>query len=171
LKDSIFLLLLTIILTNIPVFAQDSSEPVDTQANKYILFISPVAEVVSSRESPAFGGGFAIGSEDRVSIGARTVYFVDLESIHSVEITLFFRFYFLKNPSLWGPFAQINAGAMLFSRDKAVPIPADLGIVAANFMAGWRFLLGKTERFYIEAAVRAGMPYLIGGGITAGVRF
>jgi len=124
-----------------------------------------------SRASPAFGGGIAVGSEDRVSLGARAVYFTDLEAIHSLEISVFLRFYILCAFAPGGLFAQINTGAVIFAREKAVALPSDAGSFLACLAAGWCFLLGSTERFYIEPVIRTGYPYYIGGRVSSGVRF
>jgi hypothetical protein len=147
--------------------AQNTKQP--------LFFIAPIVETVYSRNSPAIGGGIAIAGGDSVTIGARAVYFADREALHSVEIGVFMRFYIFGSNAVYsagaeyGPFVQLNAGAVVFVRNKALSLPADAGFFSAFLSAGWRFPLGN--RFFIEPAIRAGTPYYIGAGVSAGVRF
>jgi len=159
---SIIILLVFIIFPGVHVFAQDDEESL----NQFNFFFSPIAEIVLSRTSPAFGGGALIGSDDPVSIGVRVLYLADKEAIHSLEISVFLRLYFSDLPQ--GPFIQISTGTVILARDT-LTLPEDFGVFTAGFHAGWRFLFA--ERFFIEPVIRTGFPYYLGGGLCAGVRF
>jgi len=175
----VIMLLCLIIFTNLAVFAQEDDEndnPPEALAasaakSQLKFFAMPIGEIVYSRTTPAFGGGVAIGSDNGLAIGARAVYLADSEGINSLEISVFLRFYFFGPEAYWGPFAQLNAGAIIFARDRATYIPADVGMLTASLNAGWRFAFGSNGRFFLEAAIRTGTPYFIGGGVSAGVRF
>jgi hypothetical protein len=135
----------------------------------YLFFAGPLTEILYSRTSPAFGGGAFIGAGDGVSIGLRVLYTIDFETITSLEIGVFIRFYIFGYQADHGPFVQLNAGTVMFARHTAVGLPADVGTISAFVSGGWRFLLGS--RFFIEPAIRLGTPYIIGAGASAGVRF
>ena len=106
---------------------------------------------------------------DTINIGARAVYFADVESVHALEVAVFMRFFIFRSHAESGLFVQLNAGGVAFVRDEAISLPTDIGSLSAFLTAGWRFLFGS--RFFIEPTVRAGYPYTIGTGISGGVRF
>jgi len=146
--------------------------PIQAQAEEKSLqnfiFISPVTEIVYSRNSPAFGAGLMIGAGDDVSIGLKAVYFIDLESVHALEMGAFIRFYLFGTNNAEGLFVQLNGGAVVFTREEAVNLPTDIGTASVFLTVGWRFHFG--QRFFVEPVVRAGTPFLLGAGVSAGVR-
>ncbi|MCL1929333.1 MAG: DUF3575 domain-containing protein [Treponema sp.] len=134
------------------------------------FFFAPLAEIVGySRKGPSLGGGFALGAGNGVAIGARFLYAIDTETIHTMEITAFMRFYLLGANVCTGPFIQLNAGASIYNHEQGVYTPAEVGSLSAGIAAGWRFLLG--ERWYIEPSIRAGYPYIAGVGVSFAFRF
>jgi hypothetical protein len=139
------------------------------------LFIAPIVEAVYSRKSPGAGAGFAFGTEGGVGLGLRAAYFMDMEDIRSVEAGFFIRVFFLnfRSAASFGPFLQVNYGAVIFTRDEAFTLPAPVGMLTAFLSAGWRFPLGRgpVPRYFIEPALRAGYPYFVGAGVSAGYRF
>jgi hypothetical protein len=150
---------------NVPVTqAQEAGQ------RKSLFFISPIAEAVYSRTSPAFGGGFTFGAEDGITLGLRAAYFVDSEDVYSLEADIFVRvfFFYFRSNAVSGPFIQVNYGAVIFARNEGFSPPADAGTYSAFLLAGWRFLLGN--RFFIEPAIRGGTPYFIGAGVSAGFK-
>jgi hypothetical protein len=48
-------------------------------------------------------------------------------------------------------------------------MPSEVGTISIGLGVGWRFLLGNL--FFIEPAIRGGFPYIVGAGLSAGVRF
>jgi outer membrane protein OmpA-like peptidoglycan-associated protein len=126
-----------------------------------------------TREGYSLGGAllFGIDLTDMFSIGLKTAYFDNLDTIRAFETMLFLRFYFpfLHKPNnMDGPFAQLEAGSVVFlERGYHVNIEA-FPSFTGGVSAGWRFNLG--ERCYVEPAVRAGYPHIWGGSLTAGIR-
>ena len=155
------LIVLFIVLSAVLTHAQ-STEKTD-------IFIAPLAEVIGfSFKGPAFGGGFALGAGNGVAVGARFLYAVDTESIHTFEIAFFMRFYFKGADACTGPFGQLNIGAAIHEHEHAAFPITKLGVFSAGIAAGWRLPLGK--RWYFEPSVRAGYPYLVGTGVAFAFR-
>ena len=121
-------------------------------------------------KGPALGGGFMLGMGDGVSIGFKTLVAGSLEaqSLMSVELALFLRAYPLSANVPRGFFAQAEAGAVLHAGDDPLALPAETGRGVFGISAGWRFWLGN--HWYIEPYIRGGYPYIIGGGVCAGLR-
>jgi len=130
----------------------------------------------------SYGGGVAIGYGRGSSIGLKitffpgqkvgdTMFFQDSsDGISVLEINCLLRFYFFGKKAYSGPFMQINGGPVLFYSPNSEDIlPAKAGAFTFGAGFGWRFLL--FDRVFIEPSVRAGYPYLVGAGISAGVRF
>jgi hypothetical protein len=116
------------------------------------------------------GVGLAFGYGRGSSIGLKTVWFLENNGISVLEINCLLRFYFYGKRAYSGPFLQILGGpALFYSRDSEVSLPAKVGIFTFGAGFGWRFLL--FDRVFIEPSVRTGYPYLLGAGISAGVRF
>ncbi|MDR1306884.1 MAG: hypothetical protein LBK74_04845 [Treponema sp.] len=63
---------------------------------------------------------------------------------------------------------EFFTGAGLFALNGDFTVPAETGRFSVGLAAGWRFLLG--ERWYVEPFLRAGYPYIAGGGVSAGFR-
>ena len=122
------------------------------------------------RRAPALGGGFALGAGDGVAIGFRLLYAVAFgdESINSLEMALFMRFYPFGPEASTGLFVQVTVGAVIYARDNAFSFPSEAGAISAGLAAGWRFPLGK--HWYIEPSIRGGYPYIAGAGVSAGFR-
>ena len=155
------LVVLFIVLSAVSAHAQTADKP--------DFFIAPLTEVIGySRQSASFGAGFALGAGNGVAIGARFLYGFDTESIHTIEIAAFMRFYFLGADVCTGPFIQLNAGASIHNHEQGVYTPAKAGALSAGVAAGWRFLLG--ERWYVEPALRFGYPYMFGVGVAFAYR-
>ena len=133
------------------------------------FFIAPLAEITGyTRDSVSFGAGFALGAGNGIAIGARFLYVVDFESIHTMETTVFMRFYLKGAEVCTGPFIQLNAGATTHNYKHGAFVFAGAGALSAGIAAGWRFSLG--ERWYIEPSVRLGYSYIAAAGVAFALR-
>jgi hypothetical protein len=133
------------------------------------FFIAPLTEVIGySSKGLAIGGGFALGAGDGVAIGLRLLYAIDTESVSTLELAVFLRFYLLGSGVHTGPFVQVISGADIHARENDWSLSARAGAFSAGLAAGWRFLLGN--RWYIEPVVRVGYPYIAGVGVSAAFR-
>ncbi|MDR2663543.1 MAG: hypothetical protein LBC31_11165 [Treponema sp.] len=114
----------------------------------------------------AGGGGLSLGcGYGEGALGFRAFCFTG-GGITTVELALFLRAYpFRENR---GFFVQAETGAGLFAMNGGLTVPAETGRITAGLAAGWRFLLGG--RWYLEPSLRAGFPYIAGGGVSAGFR-
>jgi len=117
----------------------------------------------------AYGGSFAFGYGSGSSIGLRAAYFFNEDGIDTFEICLLLRFYLLGKNAYTGPFLQFLGGPSLYNRSGSFAIPSDIGMVSAGLSFGWRFLFAN--RWFVEPAIRAGYPYIVGASVSAGVRF
>ena len=134
------------------------------------FFIAPLAEITGySRDGISFGAGFALGAGNGVAIGARFLYAVDTESLRTMEIAVFMRFYLQGAEACTGPFIQLIAGASIHNKEHAAVPPVRAGSLSAGIAAGWRVSL--SEHWYMEPAIRAGYPYIAGAGISFAFRF
>jgi hypothetical protein len=183
----IFLLVLICTVGIVSVFAQEEiSERED-------MWVCPVAEAsFYSLEHPAFGGGAALGYGNGVSFGLKVVYSSDLNGVSTIELNLLVRLYLFglfrskaanpedenaipmpNSPHIAGTsglFIQFNGGPVIFAQNEdSIAVPSQLGAFSAGLCLGWRFLLGRT--FFIEPVIRGGYPYIVGAGLSAGVRF
>jgi hypothetical protein len=134
------------------------------------FFIAPLIQAGSFSVSHlAFGGGLAAGyGYEEGALGLKALYLADTTGLTTLELCLFLRFYpFPRNNA--GFFLQLNAGAALFALDGAFTVHNGAGRISAGLSAGWRFPLGA--HWYIEPAVRAGYPYIVGADLSAGYRF
>jgi hypothetical protein len=153
----------------IPVFAQSRSVLPEG------IWVCPVFESgYYSTSNLAFGGGAALGYGDRVAFGLKVLYWNDLNSVRSLELNFLARFYL---PGLFLPeaaassglFIQFNGGPVIVARNEdSIFMSPRIGTFSVGVSLGWRFLFGI---FFIEPAIRAGYPYIIGAGLSAGVRF
>ena len=147
--------------TAVPARAQNTE--------KTDFFIAPLAEILGySRQGPSFGGGVAVGAGNGVAIGARFLYAVDTESVNTVELAVFMRFYPGGADACTGLFVQLNAGAFVLGLHEIPFAFAKSGSISAGIAAGWRFPLG--ERWYMEPSVRVGYPYMLGAGVAFAFR-
>jgi len=162
-KKSLVLLILFIILV-VVIYAQSETE----QGEDFWFGIGGEASSYSL-SGFAYGGSFSLGFGTGTSIGIKTIWFFNSENIDIIELIFFFRYYLQGLASNSGPFIQIMGGSSLFFNSGDFSIPFDLGIISAGLSFGWRFLF--SDRWFVEPAVRAGFPYMIGAGISAGVRF
>jgi hypothetical protein len=124
-----------------------------------------------SVDAAAFGGGLTAGyGFDIGALGIRAAYLADTDGLATVETGLFVRFYlplaFMGQDRFRaGPFLQFSLGPVFFFGDQ----DQLAGSVSAGLSAGWRFLVGK--RWYVEPALRAGYSYIVGAGVSGGLRF
>jgi hypothetical protein len=139
--------------------------------DKQDIFIAPLVEVINySQDGISFGAGIALGAGNGAALGLRFLYAVDAESIHTLEMAVLLRFYLLHWPDgITGPFVQLNAGAALFSKDKAALPPALAGAISIGLAAGWRFEVAR--RIYLEPYIRLGYPYRAGAGLSIAFKF
>jgi len=164
-----YLVLSLIIFIVFPVYTQVRESSRSSSGSD--IFIAPLTEAIFyGRSGIALGGGLAFGmGSGGVTIGLRFIYTVDPDKINMLEPAIFLRLYPLNSMPTHGLFVQLVAGTSIFKRGSFVSIPAEVGTISAGFAAGWRFMLGNN--FFIEPALRAGYPYMIGGGLSAGYRF
>jgi len=135
------------------------------------FWVCPAGEAAMYTSSGySLGVGAAIGYGRGSSIGLKTVWFLERDGISALEINCLLRFYFYGKRAYSGPFLQIVGGPTLFfSQNSEFSVPARMGLFTFGAGLGWRFLL--FDRVFIEPSVRTGYPYLLGAGISVGVRF
>jgi len=178
-RKSLLLLVLLIALSAIPIFAQNNQTELDPvvpktdtaqKTQKEDFWICPGAEMaLYSSNSASYGGSLALGYGRGTAVGVKTAYFMDPESNGALEINILLRFYVLGSDYCKGPFIQFSGGPVLFFKENEFTFPANLGIISAGLSLGWRFSLG--EWWFVEPSVRAGYPYLVGGGISFGFHY
>jgi hypothetical protein len=158
-------LLVLCVFLSVPLFAQDRA------VVREDIWVSAVAESnFFSISDLAFGGGAALGYGDGVSFGLRVVFFTDTSEVNSLELNFLLRLYLPSLTGHSGLFVQFNGGPVIFAlTNNDFAAPSEIGTVSAGLSVGWRFLLGKN--FYLEPAIRAGYPYTVGAGLSAGVHF
>jgi hypothetical protein len=141
--------------------------PVHAQAEREDFFIAPLTEVIGySFDTIAYGTGLCIGYGSGNTIGIRLLYAGNPEKFIFMEVLFFLRLYLSRSGVARGFFIQLNSGPVIYAHGR--PERTGYGNISAGFSAGWRFFLGK--QWFIEPAVRAGFPYVAGGGISAGLR-
>jgi S-formylglutathione hydrolase FrmB len=182
-----FLLALMSTLGIVSVFAQEQASVRED------LWVCPVFETsFYSLKHPAFGGGAAFGYGNRVSFGLKAIYSNDLNGVNTLELNLLVRLYLFglfrpkaanseeENANLLpnvprmagssGLYVQFNSGPVIFAQNNDnIAMPSEIGAFSVGLSVGWRFLLGRF--FFIEPALRGGYPYIIGAGLSAGIRF
>jgi hypothetical protein len=150
--------MLCVFLPVLPAFAQDED-----------LWICPGAELAMySSSGAAYGGAAALGYGKGLAIGLKAAWFVDDKEVSTFELSFLLRLY-LFGGSYSGPFIQFNGGPALFFYGADVVVPSEMGTICAGLGLGWRFLAG--DRWFFEPAIRAGFPYVVGLGLSAGMRF
>jgi len=150
---------MALLLICLPLAAQDFCVSSGAETALY----SPV--------SLSAGGSVAIAYGSGTSMGIKTAWLFDRESQLNVLILDFlFRWYCFGNAVNSGLFFQFAGGpAIFFEREEEDSLPVRLGTLSAGLALGWRFLLGKY--FYLEPSISGGYPYIVGAGLSAGVRF
>jgi hypothetical protein len=158
-------IVLFFVLTVSPLFAQDMA------AGREEIWVTSVAETnLFSVSNMAFGGGVALGYGDGLSFGFKVVYLIDTSKVKTLEFNFLLRFYLPRLTGHSGLFIQLNGGPVLFAQEgDKVAMPSELGTFSVGVSVGWRFIV--SNYFYLEPAVRAGYPYIVGLGLSAGVRF
>jgi len=135
------------------------------------IWLSPCGETaIYGVSGPAVGGGIALGYGSGTSIGLKAAWFLCPDGTSTLELSFLFRLYFPKAGAFSGPFLQFTGGpALFFTESGELKIPAEHGMVTAGLSFGWRFLF--MNRWFVEPSIRGGYPYLVGAGLSAGVRF
>jgi len=159
-----------------------SSSKIANQEDKYI---GPFAELVGySRYSIATGGGIIFGKNfNGMGIGLRLLYAQDPEEFGFLEALAHLRFYL--SSERWdnaGIFLQFEGGAVLFFFGGAdyyysggekhhydLPDTNLSYSFAGGLCVGWRLMV--TSWWYVEPYIRVGYPYIIGAGLTTGIRY
>jgi len=168
-----------IVFFSIPVFAQ---EFLDAPAQRGEIWVCPGAEAaLYSSSGMSAGGSLAVAYDSKFSFGFRAAWFFDINNkLDALELNLLLRYYFMDSAaagavlaeaaSCAGPWLQITGGpALFFDREEDAPGLAHWGRISAGLTFGWRFLFGKL--FFAEPYIRAGYPYIVGAGVSGGVRF
>jgi len=169
LKKILFLLVFFVFLSVHTVFAQSEDEsPKASGRGDFWISLGGDTGFYSTL-GLSWGGSFALGYGTGSSIGLKFIYFFSPDRVDALELNFLFRFYLQGIKAYSGPYLQIMGGPSLFIHDGVFSIPSNHGIVSAGLGFGWRFLF--FDRLFVEPAVRGGFPYLIGAGISAGVRF
>ena len=156
------------------LLAEDSAS-----SKEFFVGIGPEVNAYT-RDGAAIGGSLVLGMDinRQFAAGIRSGFFHDTETISTWDVQGFFRYYlpFLHNPdSASGPFVQAEIGAAIAFES---PCPfcenSDCGEeVNPSFSAvgtvGWRFNL--PQNFYVEPALRFGLPHAWAIMTTVGLRF
>jgi len=170
-KKILLLVIFFMLLSVCAVFAQEQEEeesPKPKSGGDFWLGVGADTGFYSV-SGLSWGGSFTLGYGTGSSIGLKVTWFFSPDDLGTVEINLLLRFYLLGASAYSGPYLQIMGGPSLFYRSGEFSVPSDFGIVSAGVGFGWRFLF--LNRWFVEPAVRGGFPYLIGAGVSAGVRF
>ena len=159
-------LVIILFIVSVPLFALETGQE---QAEKNDFFMAPLVEIIGySSDGAAYGGGISLGAGSGTAIGFSLLYTVDQNSVNTLEITVFLRFYLSGPQAYSGPFLQLNTGAAVFEYDSGVSLPSKAGSLSAGINAGWRFPLG--ERWCLETSLRFGYPYKAGALVSAALR-
>jgi len=158
-----FFVFLTVISGTGQIFALDAAAPRED------LWVCPGAEIAMfSFSGAAYGGGMTLGYGNGAAIGIKAAYFLDaLGNISTLELNFLLRFYLLGAASISGPYIQLSGGPTYFSKDSDLSLPSEFGAISAGLSFGWRFLIGRF--LFIDPVIRGGYPYLVGGGLFAGI--
>jgi hypothetical protein len=120
-----------------------------------------------TRSAAAMGGGLSVDYRfDRYGLGLRAQYNNDFNGFSVIEPVFAARIYLfeLGAAKQFHLFAQTDAGlAIINAAGKETDYRAMAGVTE-----GLRIYLG---RFYAEAWLREGYPYLFGAGLGLGLRF
>jgi len=143
----------------------------DADPDEGDFWICPSGEAAFySLSGVSYGGGFALGYGRGSSIGIKAAWFPGSDGASVLEINCLMRFYFNGKKAYSGPFLQFMGGPVLFfSKESGISIPSKIGVFSAGMGLGWRILI--LDKVFIEPNIRGGFPYLVGAGLSAGVRF
>jgi len=161
----VFLSLAMVVFFSISGFAQEGFLAAPAQRGDF--WVCPGAETAFySLSGVSAGGSLAAAYGNRAAIGFRAAWFFDTKKeLDALELDFLLRYSFSA-----GPYLQLTAGpALFFDREDKASVPAKWGTVSAGLTFGWRFNFGKL--FFAEPYIRAGYPYIVGAGVSAGVRF
>ena len=188
-----FLLLAMLIFSPVAGFAQEAAFPPENAlppesvllaapAQRGDFWVCPGAETaLYSSAGVSVGSSLAVAYGNKISFGFGMAWFFDTKKVlDALELNFLLRYYFkggaLSGASLKegepsaGPYLQLTGGpALFFDKAEKASTPAKWGTVSAGATFGWRFLFGKL--FFVEPYIRAGYPYLVGAGVSGGVRF
>jgi outer membrane protein OmpA-like peptidoglycan-associated protein len=103
------------------------------------------------------------------SAGLKTAFFDNFDSLSALETLLFFRYYLPLPKITNGPFAQMEAGGVIYLERGYHKYLEAFPSFSGGLSIGWRFNLGG--HWYLEPAARGGYPHIWGFSVTAGVRF
>jgi outer membrane protein OmpA-like peptidoglycan-associated protein len=159
-KKVVFLTLLLYISGSL--YALDFYPPVGAFAG-----IGPEVNALT-RSGASVGGGILSGFDlnPLFSVGQKTAFFHNTDTISALELLGIFRFYlpWLHLPrETDGPFVQAEAGCIVFFEFDEV-FPAFSG----GLSAGWRF--NFPHNWYLEPSLRFGYPHIWGVGVMAGIQ-
>jgi hypothetical protein len=116
----------------------------------------------------AYGGSIALGYGSGSSIGIKAAYLYNTEGFTVIEFNFLLRWYFLGRTSADGLFIQFGGGPVFFTEGNTpFNASAHTASMSVGLDLGWRILLGR--RFFLEPSVRAGYPFFIGAGLSAGL--
>jgi len=120
-------------------------------------------------DSIAYGGGLMFGYGSGMAMALSTSFYVNAENLSILEFNFILRFYLTGAGSYKGPFLQFMGGPSIINRSGNFSLPSLTGTINAGLCGGWRFLFN--DRWFIEPSVRGGYPFIVGAGISSGVRF
>jgi hypothetical protein len=128
------------------------------------LFFAALAEAsLNARHGPAGGGGLAVGFGDGTAFGGKFLFNGGGDSLRVLEAAFFFRCYLPSLRGHQGFFAQGEFGNTIMYEGGRW-----MGDYYGGLILGWRFLFGN--HWYVEPVLRAGYPFIAGGGVAAGFR-
>jgi len=164
------LLVFCIFIFVVPAFAQNTVEkPAAPLSTGEDFWICPGFETaLYSPSGMAFGGSLALGYGKGLSIGLKAAYFFSSDNA-ALELGFLLRCYLRGADAYSGPFLQFAGGNVLFTDSAKVGFPSTWGSISAGLAFGWRFLF--RDRWFVEPAIRAGYPYIVGAGVSGGIRF
>jgi hypothetical protein len=153
-------------LPAVRVFAEQNAHtmPHGESVEREEIFFAALGEAsLNARSGLAGGGGGAIGFGDGTAFGFKFLFNGGEGPLRVLEAVLFFRCYL---PSLRGNegfFAQAEFGNSIIHEGDRWP-----GDFYGGLTLGWRFLF--RDRWFLEPALRAGYPFITGGGVGVGIR-
>lgn len=160
-KKTILILILLIFVSFIS-FAQSNRN----KNKREEISIAPVAEAnFYSKNIVGAGGGLALSYGDGIAFGVKGLYFMDFDTLTTLELLANIRFYILDFNGNSKLYAQIDGGPAFFFEDGEEM----KGMLSGGITVGWRFLFRK--HLFVEPFIRGGFPFLVGAGVSGGFRF